>query len=92
LRPALEVCGEFVGRAEIPVAGVALVNRAVGDVVGVLDQSEVAGTTKLKWNFNDCKRSICCRSKCWRYTGCSKSPDAVLRGYISGTPGTTEMA
>jgi hypothetical protein len=24
-------------------------------------------------------------------TGCPKSPDAVLRGYISGTPRTTEM-
>jgi hypothetical protein len=29
---------------------------------------------------------------CHGYTGCPKSPDAVLRGYISGTPGTTEMA
>jgi hypothetical protein len=25
------------------------------------------------------------------YTGCPKSPDAVLQGYISGYPGTTEM-
>jgi hypothetical protein len=24
-------------------------------------------------------------------TGCPKSPDAVLGGYISGTPGTTEL-
>jgi hypothetical protein len=26
------------------------------------------------------------------YTGCPKSPDAVLRGYISVTPETTEVA
>jgi hypothetical protein len=24
-------------------------------------------------------------------TGCPESPNTVLRGYISGTPGTTEM-
>ena len=48
LRPALEEGGEFVGGAEVPVARLALVDRAIGDVVGVLDQAEVAGPTVLQ--------------------------------------------
>ena len=48
LRPALEERREFVGGAEVPVARLALVDRAVGDVVGVLDQAQVAGSAVLE--------------------------------------------
>ena len=48
LGPALEEGGEFVGGAEVPVARLALVDRAVGDVVGVLDQAQVAGPAVLE--------------------------------------------
>ena len=48
LGPALEEGGEFVGGAEVPVARLALVDRAVGDVVGVLDQAQLAGPTVLQ--------------------------------------------
>ena len=47
LRPALEEGGEFVGGAEVAVARLALVDRAVGDVVGVFDQAQLAGPTVL---------------------------------------------
>ena len=50
LGPALEEGGEFVGGAEVPVARLALVDRAVGDVVGVLDQAQLAGPTVLQEN------------------------------------------
>ena len=48
LGPALKEGGEFVGGAEVPVARLALVDRAVGDVVGVLDQAQLAGPTVLQ--------------------------------------------
>ena len=47
LRSALEERCELVSGAEVPVARLALVDRAVGDVVGVLDQAQVAGPAVL---------------------------------------------
>ena len=47
LRPALEEGGEFVGGAEVAVARLTLVDRAIGDVVGVFDQAKFAGPAIL---------------------------------------------
>ena len=43
-----EVGRQFVGGAQVAVARVALVDRAVRDVVGVLDQAQVAGVAILQ--------------------------------------------